>query len=331
MLKFISIIFALFILTACTEQIKVDVAGLGETEATGPSALAWDGKNLIMAKEGLIAFLDNIDTAATGSIYNYVGHYFFDRYPITIKSKEISAFITGLAWEKASVDSGYIWVADGANRKILKITPKGDVIRTINLTIYPEDITFDGENLWVADSKRKKIFKLSPIDGSTLSEYLSPITIPTALAWDGKYLLIAGIKDDKFIKNSSENVEIVKLDPESGKVVATIFIPKHFTIHLKELSLPTAMVLINEKIWVSDRNSGKILVLSDWTRASEDNKNYKLTTTTPTVKKIKIVEQSKAQEAEEAKKAAEEARKAAEEAKKAAEAAKKAFELQQKK
>lgn len=334
MFKYLLLFFAILSLIACTEQVKIDLAGVGETIPTGPSAIAWDGKDIIIAKEGLIVFLENIDTAATGSIYNYEGHYFFNRYPITITSKENSPYVTGLAWEKASGGTGYIWAADAANKKILKISPQGDIIRKIDIKgIYIEDITFDGEYIWVADSKRRKIYQLSTTDGSVVAEYLSPVTIPTALAWDGKYLIVAGILDPNFLETTSENVRIVKLDVKSGKVISNVLIPKHFAQHLSSLSLPTGMAWINDKLWVADRNSGKIVILSDWTIASEDSKNYKLTTVTPTFKKVKVEEKTKdkEKEIEEAKKAAEEAKKAAEEAKKAAEAAKKAFELQQKK
>ncbi|MCX8034257.1 MAG: hypothetical protein N3A00_02930 [Thermodesulfovibrio sp.] len=332
MLRYLFLFIMLLTLTACTEYVKVDVAGVGETIPTGPSALAWDGKNLIIAKEGLVAFLENIDTAATGSIYNYEGHYFFDRYPLTITSKENPPYITGLAWEKTSGGTGYIWVADAANKRILKISPQGDVVRKINIpAVYLEDITFDGEYLWAADSKRGKIFKLNTADGSVAAEYLSPVTVPTALAWDGKYLIIAGIIDPNFLQTTSENVKIVKLDTNSGKVVEIVLIPKHFAQHLSSLSMPAGMAWINNKIWISDRNSGNIVILSDWTIASEDTKNYKLATVTPTFKKVKVEEKEKDRDIDEAKRAAEEARKAAEEAKRAAEAAKKAFELQQKK
>lgn len=332
MIKYLLLCIMILTSIACTQQVRMDVSGVGETIPTGPSALAWDGKNVIIAKAGLIAFLENVDTAATGSIYNYEGHYFFDRYPITITSKENSPSITGLAWEKASGGTGYIWVADSANKRILKVTPQGDIVRKININaVYPEDITFDGQYLWAADSKRGKIFKLSTVDGSVVAEYLSPVSIPTALAWDGKYLIIAGIIDPNFLQTSSENVKIVKLDTNSGKVVENVLIPKHFAQHLSSLSMPTGMTWVNDKIWIADRNSGKIVILSDWTTASDDPKNYKLTTVTPTFKKVKVEEKAKDKDAEEAKRAAEEARKAAEEAKKAAEAAKKAFELQQKK
>lgn len=332
MIRYLLLFIMLFALTACTEQIKVEVSGVGETIPTGPSALAWDGKNIIIAKEGLIAFLENIDTATTGSIYNYEGHYFFDRYPITVTSKENPPYITGLAWEKASGGTGYIWVADSANKRLLKISPQGDVLRKIAVPAsYLEDITFDGEYLWAADSKRCKIFKLNTADGSVAAEYLSPVKIPTALAWDGKYLIVAGILDPNFLQTTSENVKIVKLDTNSGKVVENVLIPKHFAQHLSSLSMPTGMAWINNKIWIADRNSGSIVVLSDWTIASEDSKNYKLTTVTPTFKKVTVEEKSKDKDIEEAKRAAEEARRAAEEAKRAAEAAKKAFELQQKK
>lgn len=330
MIRYLLLCSMILTCIACSQQLRMDVSGVGETIPTGPSALTWDGKNIIVAKEGLIAFIDNIDTATTGSIYKYEGHYFFDRYPITITSKDNPPYITGLAWQKTFGAAGYIWVADSANRRLLKVSPQGDVLRKINIpSIYLEDITFDGQHLWAADSKRGKIFKLSTADGSVLAEYLSPVTLPTALAWDGKYLIVTGIVDPNFLQTTSENVKIVKLDVDTGKVIANVHIPKHFAQHLSSLSMPTGMVWINDKIWISDRNSGMVVILSDWTYASEDPKNYKLTTTSTTFKKVPVKE--KAQDIEEAKRAAEEARKAAEEAKKAAEAAKKAFELQQKK
>lgn len=336
MIKYLFLCMMILTSIACSQHVRIDVSGVGETMPTGPSAVTWDGKNLVIAKGGLIVFLDNIDTAATGSIYNYEGHYFFDRYPITITSKETSPSITGLAWERASGGTGYIWVADSSNRRILKVTPQGDIVGKININnLYPDDIAFDGEYLWAADSKRGKIFKLSVVDGSVVAEYLSPVSIPTALAWDGKYLIVAGILNPNFLQTTSENVKIVKLDTNSGKVVENVLIPKHFSQHLRSLSMPTGMAWINNKIWIADSNSGSIVVLSDRTIASEDPKNYKLTTVTPTSKKVIVDEKAKEiakdKEVEEAKRAAEEARKAAEEAKKAAEAAKKAFELQQKK
>lgn len=332
MIRYLLIPLLVLSIVACTQQLRVDVSGVGETVPTGPSAIAWDGKNLIIAKEGLISFLDNIDTATTGSIYGYEGHYFFDRYPITITSNENAPNITGLAWEKSVAGTGYIWVTDGANRRLLKISPKGDIQRKLSLSaVYPEDMTFDGEFLWIVDSKRSRIFKISPIDASVVAEYQSPIKVPTALAWDGKYLIIGGISDTSNLSESAERVSILKLEPQSGRVVGRVFIPKHFTQHISELSWPLGMAWINDKIWISDRNSGKIIVLSDWTETVEDPKNYKLATTTPTVKKLPVKEAPTERDIEEAKRAAEEAKKAAEEAKKAAEAAKKAFELQQKK
>lgn len=332
MARFILISLMLLSIVACTQQLKVDVSGVGETVPTGPSAIAWDGKNLIIAKEGLISFIDNIDTATTGSIYGYEGHYFFDRYPITITSNENTPKITGLAWEKSVAGTGYIWVADASNRRILKISPKGDIQRKLSLSaVYPEDMTFDGEFLWIADSKRSRIFKISPIDASAVAEYHSPIKIPTALAWDGKYLIIGGINDPSNLRESAERVSIVKLDINSGKVIERVLIPKHFTKPISELSWPLGMAWINDKIWISDRNSGKIIVLSDWTESFDDSTIYKVASTTPTVKKLPLKEAATNKGIEEAKKAAEEARKSAEEAKRAAEAAKRAFELQQKK
>jgi len=92
------------------------------------------------------------------------------------------------------------------------------------------------------------------------------------------------------------------------------------------------MVWIDGKLWISDRNSGYIVKISDWGSPIIDEKNYKLVEVPSTIKKVEIKEKQKAdKDVEEAKRAAEEARKAAEEAKRAAEAAKKAFELQQKK
>lgn len=331
-MKYFLLVVVLIALIGCSEQLKVDVSGVGETTPTGFSALSWDGKNLIVAKEGLLAFIDKIDTATTGSIYNYEGHYFFDRYPITITSSQNPTNITGVAWQRTEGGSGYLWVTDTANRRLLKLTLQGDIIRQIPIKdFYPEDITFDGNYLWVADSKRAKIFRVSTEDGSIVSEYLSPVTIPTAVAWDGKYLIVGGIINPQFLANSSENVKIVKLDPEKGKVQEEVIIPKDFTQHLSSLSFPTGMAWINGKIWVSDRNSGSIVILQDWTIASEDSKIYKITTTQPQLKKLPTQEKSKMMEVEEAKRAAEEAKRAAEEAKQAAEAAKKAFELQQKK
>ncbi|MCS7203899.1 MAG: hypothetical protein NZ809_05580 [Thermodesulfovibrio sp.] len=332
MFRYAVVIIMLFLLMGCAEQLKVEISGVGETIPTGVSALSWDGKNLIVAKEGLIAFIDYIDTAALGSIYNYEGHYFFDRYPITIASKDNPTNITGVAWQKTEGGIGYLWVTDIANRRLLKLTPQGDILRQLPIRdFYPEDIVFGGEYLWIADSKRAKIFKVSPEDGSILGQYLSPVTVPTSVAWDGKYLIVGGIINPEFLVKSSENLKIVKLDTETGKVAYEVLIPKHFAKHLDTLSLPVGMVWINEKIWIADRSSGNIIILPDRTIMSEDPKTYKLAITQPKLEKLPLQDKVKPSEIEEVKKAAEEAKKAAEEAKKAAEEAKKAFELIQKK
>ncbi|WP_028844283.1 hypothetical protein [Thermodesulfovibrio thiophilus] len=328
MFRYLILIMILSItLAGCTEQVKVDMQGAGETIPTGSTGIAFDGKDLLVAKEGLIAFIDNIDTATAGSIYGYEGHFYFDRYPITITSKENKPYITGLAWQNTAGNTGFIWASDEANRRILKISPQGDVITRIPLTkIYPEDITFDGEYLWVVDSKRKKIFKLSTEDGSIVSEYLSPVPVPTALAWDGKNLIVGGLKNLNNPAPSPDNVQIIKLDPVSGNVMENVETSRYLTS-------PAGMVWINGKLWISDRNSGKIVIISDKGEPSTDIRSYKLPAVAPVLKKVEAKEDKNktAQDVDEAKRAAEEARKAAEEAKKAAEAAKKAFELQQKK
>jgi len=326
MRRYLTILILLIISAGCTEQVKMDIAGVGESIPSGVSAITWDGKNLIVAKEGIIVFLDEIDTATAGSIIDYEGNYFFNNYPITITSKENSPYITGLAWQQTSGNSGFIWVADAANKRILKITPQGEVIRKIALTsIYPEDMAFKGNYLWIADSKRNKIYEVSTEDGSILSEYLSPVPIPTAITWDGKYLIIAGINLNT-PSTSSDNVKIVKLDTITGKVVEGVF-PSRY------ISYPAGMAWIDGRLWISDRNSGYIVIISDRGIPSEDTNNYKLDIIPSTVKKLEIKEEKQKEEkdTEEAKKAAEEAKRAAEEAKRAAEAAKKAFELQQKK
>ncbi|MGB9822479.1 hypothetical protein [Thermodesulfovibrio sp.] len=318
----ILIIFAI----GCTQQVKTDIAGVGETFPTAPSAITWDGKNLIIAKEGIIVFLENIDTATAGSFIGYEGHYFLNNYPITITSKENPPYITGLAWQKTAY-SGFIWAADAANKRLIKLTPQGETIKSIQLNkIYPEDMTFDGKYLWIADSKRGKVFKITTEDGSVIEEYLSPVSYPTALAWDGKYLIVAGIINPALPSDSSDNVKILRLDTVNGKVIEEISNSRYVTF-------PSAMVWIDGKLWISDRNSGYIVKISDWGSPSADEKIYKLATTPSIIKKIETKEEKKETEKDiqEAKKAAEEARKAAEEAKQAAEAAKKAFELQQKK
>ncbi len=308
----------------CTQQVKTDIAGVGETVPTAPSAIAWDGKNLIIAKEGIIVFLENIDTATAGSFTGYEGHYFLNNYPITITSKENPPYITGLAWQKKA-DAGFIWAADAANKRVIKLTAQGEIVKTIQLNkIYPEDMTFDGKYLWIADSKRGKIFKITTEDGSVIEEYLSPVSYPAALAWDGEYLIIAGIINPALPSDSSDNVKIVRLDTVTGRVIEEISNSRY-------ISSPSAMVWIDGKLWICNRNSGYIVKISDWGSPSADEKIYKLAITPSIIKKIETKEGKKETDIEEAKKAAEEAKKAAEEAKQAAEAAKKAFELQQKK
>lgn len=117
MRKYLTILILLIISAGCTEQVKMDIAGVGESIPSGVSAITWDGKNLIVAKEGIIVFLDEIDTATAGSIIGYEGNYFFNNYPVTITSKENPPYITGIAWQQTSGNTGFIWVADAANKE----------------------------------------------------------------------------------------------------------------------------------------------------------------------------------------------------------------------
>ncbi len=347
-MKKIAFIILLILVVGCTGQLRTDVAGVGETVPTGPDAITWDGKNLIIAKEGLIVFLEDIDLASADSIYNYEGHYFFDRFPITITSQENTPFITALAWQSAKniPGGGYLWVADTGNKRILKVTPQGDVVSKFNkLPFYPEDMTFDGEFLWVADSKRNKIFKVSTEDCAVLETFISPVKNPSGIAWDGRYIIIIGYKEvDDFTELSKPvepqfqhsinskspytqtTIKIVKLDPQTGQIVREVIPSRHLTS-------PVGMVYVEDYLWISDRNAGKIFRVQDMGFASEDKNIYKVETPVASPKKleVKTTVKQEPKDAEEAKQWAEEARKAAEEARKAAEAAKKAFELQQKK
>jgi len=252
-------------LAGCTEQVKVDMQGAGETIPTGSTGIAFDGKDLLVAKEGLIAFIDNIDTATAGSIYGYEGHFYFDRYPITITSKENKPYITGLAWQNTAGNTGFIWASDEANRRILKISPQGDVLTRIPLTkIYPEDITFDGEYLWVVDSKRKKYLNSQQKMVQLFQSIFLQFRYPQLLHGMEKFNCWR-IKNLNNPAPSPDNVQIIKLDPVSGNVMENVETSRYLTS-------PAGMVWINGKLWISDRNSGNIVIISDKGEPSTDNK-----------------------------------------------------------
>ncbi len=130
-------------------------------------------------------------------------------------------------------------------------------------------MTFDGQYLWIADSKRGKLFKITTEDGSIIEEYLSPVNYPSAITWDGKYLIVAGVKEHAVPSDSSDNVKIVRFDTSSGRVVEDI-------PNSRYISYPAGMVWVDGKLWISDRNSGYIVKISDWGTPSSDEKNYKL-------------------------------------------------------
>lgn len=359
--------FLILALTLFTVVIVISVSGCGvqqfkspmyqpnDYSGLGPNGLTWNGRDLILGDRSLIIDINSIETGlyiGNENKFNSDGFYMYARDPEPITSmnpalKNIK--ICGLAWEGDCCGKGFLWIADGHNKEIIKLDAYNKVIKQLpSPGDSPDGLAFDGKYLWVSDSKDSKIYKVSTEDGNVLSEYNSPIKIPTGLAWDCNNLWIIGMDTCKSVTKDCYKPRLVKLDVSSGMVTEEIDLPK-------PIVRPASLEWVNGVMWIGDYPLNRVFKISADGSAVKDDTVY-ASPITPKPRKIAVKEMPRDEReklekedakiaAEEAKPAIDAAKKSADEAKKAADEAKdaarkaedaakkseKAFELQQKK
>lgn len=341
-----------FLVSGCaTRQFKTPMFQPNDNNGQGPNALAWNGRDLIVADNSLIMELNSIETGAffsRNSVFNADGFFSFAKSPEQIDgngSKNIR--ICGMAWEGECCGKGFLWIVDGENKEILKLNSNNKVIKQIvSPSDSPRGLTFDGKNLWVADAKASKIYNISTEDGAVLSEYISPVNIPSGLAWHNSKLWIVGMNACSSEAKDCHKTRLVKLDVSSGKVIEEIVLPW-------QIGKPSSLVFIDGTLWISDYELNRIFKVSaEGSEVTDPSVYSSQVTERPRGAAVKVrfgnekgmveKEQVTAAEAltlidkvgaavETSQKAAEEAKAAATAAEDSARKAEKAFELQQRK
>lgn len=345
-LSFLLIIPVLLFISGCAQQFKSPMFQSNDYSGHGPNGLTWNGRDLVMGDGKLIMEINSIETGpyiSEKSKFNSEGFSKFARDPEPVKGALKDLKISGLTWEGECCGKGFLWVADEADKEILKLDAYNNVLKRFpSPGDTPSGLAFDGKDLWVSDSSESKIYKISTENGTVLAEYNSPVKVPTDLAWDCENIWILGLDQCKNVTRACYVPRLLKLDVKSAKVTEEIELPK-------QIVRPVSIVWVDGVMWIGDYELNRIFRVPVSPQKVYDDTVY-ATAITYKPRKIaikempeeEIKEEVKLEETkpltEEARKAAEEARKAAEEAKEAAkkaeEAAKKsekAFELQQKK
>ncbi|MCK4389834.1 MAG: chitobiase/beta-hexosaminidase C-terminal domain-containing protein [Desulfobacterales bacterium] len=121
----------------------------------------------------------------------------------------------GLAW-----DGTYLWLSDGLNDTIYKLSISGNVVSSFASPCGdPMDLAWDGTYLWIIDAwgtddKGNILYKVDS-SGNIITSFEVPSDINTGLTWDGYFLWAADCTNNK----------IFKLDPDTGDVVASFSSP----------------------------------------------------------------------------------------------------------
>ncbi|MBA4373849.1 MAG: hypothetical protein C0402_13440 [Thermodesulfovibrio sp.] len=264
-------IFLLFAGGCSHQQFKTALIHNNDNEGWGPNALTWNGRDLLAGESALLINMHSIETGyyfAPNSLFSSFssdGFYMFARTPDPLESifsKKIN--ICGLAWEGECCSNGFLWLLDGLNREIYKMS--GDMNKMLHKFPAPADnphgLVFDGRNLWVADAAASKIYQISTVDGRILREFNSPVQDITGLAWDCNNIWVLGMNSCKQVTKACTATRLVKLNIESGKVTHEIGLPAIIT-------RPTSIVWVDGIFWVGDHNMNRVFKIAG--RGSEIN------------------------------------------------------------
>ncbi|MCX8070275.1 MAG: hypothetical protein N2738_07205 [Thermodesulfovibrionales bacterium] len=240
--KAILLLLILFVFAGCgAQQFKTDVFQNFYSVGWGPTAMTFNGRELVVGEDTLVMELSSIETGIyinENYPYNSNGFFNYSRQPQSIRSV---GKISGLAWENDCCSLGYLWVADPVNKQIVKVSPSNETIKIISTPGFsPQGLAFDGKNLWTIDVINGKIYSLNSENGIVLKVYASPIDKPLALAYDCDNLLILGLDNCKK-QSDCINKRIVKMNTMTGKLTEEIKIPR-------QMQRPVSIAVAKDKL-----------------------------------------------------------------------------------
>lgn len=210
-----------------TQQFKADTFQSFYSQGWGPTAMTYNGRDLIIGDDTLIMEISSITTGRyyyEDYPYNDNGYFSYSRHPQSIRSV---AKIAGIAWEGECCGLGSLWIADSVNKQIVKLSPTHQVLKVFSTgNVVPQGLAFDGKNLWTSDVSKGKIYKISSDDGSQIIEMSSPVQKPMALAWDCDSLLVLGINDCTGVLSSCIEKQLFKINPQNATILEEIKLPK---------------------------------------------------------------------------------------------------------
>ncbi|MBF0234548.1 MAG: hypothetical protein HQK65_16125 [Desulfamplus sp.] len=250
-------VLLLVLLSGCApHQFKTDLFSSSEHESqVGPTALAWDGKNLIMGTTNQIVFVRNI---VTEPFYSFSkkdtmlngGAYSSGRFP---GPQQMDLDVCGMAWEGECCGEGFLWIADAKNDMIIKMKPDLKLVSQFKSPVpAPNGIAFDGKSLWIVSKYSFKIVKFNPDMQSIENIYYSPIHRPTGLTWDcNGYIWVVGIDDCRTSEKRCYKPRLLSIDVNSGKIVYEAKLPEAIT-------RPTSVALAEKHFWVGDYNLNRV-------------------------------------------------------------------------
>ncbi len=248
---------SLLVVCGCTSQIRNPDLVLNYPNDDAPSALGWDGRDLMIGRGSFIVNVRNIETelyAGNYEDFGAEGSFSFGKDAFALRRKPMN--ICGLAWEGGCCGNGFLWVLNSERKEILKYDNENAIHKIFSTPgNSPRGLAFDGKDLWTADADTGKIYRISTADGSVLSTFDSPVPAPVSIATDCKQVWIIGRDSCTNVNEKCDSPKLVRIDPQNGKVIGSVWLPI-------KLVKPTAMVYANGTMWIADGNTNRIFKIS---------------------------------------------------------------------
>jgi hypothetical protein len=241
----------------CTPQIRNPDLVLNYPNDDAPSALGWDGRDLMIGRGNFIINVRNIETepyAGNYEDFGAEGSFSFGKDAFALRRKPMN--ICGLAWEGGCCGNGFLWVLNSERKEIIKYNNENAIQKILPTPgNSPRGLAFDGKDLWLADADTGKIYKISAADGSVLSAYDSPVAAPVSIATDCTNVWIIGRDSCTTVNQNCDSPKLIQIDSQNGKVIDKVWLPI-------KLVKPTAMVYANGDMWIADGNNNRIFKIS---------------------------------------------------------------------
>lgn len=253
-------VLLLLLFSSCGyQQFKTDLfASFEHDSQVGPTGLAWDGKNLVMANANQILFARNIVTDAYYSFSKDTlingGAYTSGRFP---GPQRLQMDICGMAWEGACCSEGVLWMVDGKRDLIMKIKPDREVISEFPSPVKsPNGIAFDGHDLWLVSKGSRKIVRFNPDIKAIENVYFCPIERPTGITWDcNGFIWVVGMDNCRTTGDRCTSSRMVQLDIKSGQFIHEMPLPPM-------VRRPSSVVLGEGCFWVGEYDLNRIFKIA---------------------------------------------------------------------